>query len=224
MRNEHFFLFFGLLFSSTWANAQNELQVIPTFSGVPIELTRPYSLSETDSIQFETIKFYISNITLTNGLGNDVSPAERYYLIDLANQSSQHIALPSYDQFTHITFDLGIDSITNVSGAMEGALDPTNGMYWTWQSGYINLKLEGTSSACPARNHFFQYHLGGYQFPNNALQTIQLDFSDHKYQLFLPLDNFFQSANLMDKYEVMRPCEEAVHLSVLTGSLFNTKL
>ena len=103
-------------------------------------------------------------------------------------------------------------------------MDPTNGMYWTWQSGYINLKLEGTSSACPARNHFFQYHLGGYQFPNNALQTIQLDFSDHKYQLFLPLDNFFQSANLMDKYEVMRPCEEAVHLSVLTGSLFNTKL
>ena len=77
----------------------------------------------------------------------------------------------TYDQ---LAFDIGIDSITNVSGAMGGDLDPTKGMYWTWQSGYINFKLEGTSPDCPARKNEFQFHLGGYAYPNASVQKIAL--------------------------------------------------
>jgi hypothetical protein len=41
--------------------------------------------------------------------------------------------LPTYLKYDQIQFQLGIDSLTNVSGAMGGDLDPTKGMYWTWQ-------------------------------------------------------------------------------------------
>ena len=74
-----------------------------------------------------------------------------------------------------IKFNLGIDSLTNVSGVMGGDLDPTKGMYWTWQSGYINFKMEGSSAVCPTRNHEFQFHIGGYQDPFYAMQTLELE-------------------------------------------------
>jgi hypothetical protein len=40
---------------------------------------------------------------------------------------------------------LGIDSIQTVRTDFMGVLDPIHGMFWTWNSGYINVKIEGTS-------------------------------------------------------------------------------
>ena len=35
-------------------------------------------------------------------------------------------------------------------------------MYWVWNSGYIFLKLEGTSTVLPAADNAFFYHIGGF--------------------------------------------------------------
>ena len=58
---------------------------------------------------------------------------------------------------------------------MGGDLDPTKGMYWAWQSGYINFKMEGSCSQCLATKNNFEFHLGGYQQPFYAMQTIELN-------------------------------------------------
>jgi hypothetical protein len=50
-----------------------------------------------------------------------------------------------------ITFSAGIDSLTSTAGIQKGVIDPINGMYWAWQSGYVNFKIEGKSSSCPTR-------------------------------------------------------------------------
>jgi hypothetical protein len=49
-----------------------------------------------------------------------------------------------------------------------------NGMYWTWNSGYIFAKLEGQSDSSKAASNYFNYHIGGYKHFENAIQTIYL--------------------------------------------------
>jgi hypothetical protein len=67
-------------------------------------------------------------------------------LIDFDENDSNALCLeiPDDIEFDAIQFNLGLDSLTNVSGALGGDLDPTKGMYWTWQNGYVNFKLQGS--------------------------------------------------------------------------------
>lgn len=66
---------------------------------------------------------------------------------------------------------IGVDSLKSAGGAGErtGVLDPTSygddGMWWSWNSGYIFMKLEGTSTAIPTAikpDQKFAIHVGGY--------------------------------------------------------------
>jgi len=68
-----------------------------------------------------------------------------------------------------------VDSIKNVSGVQEGALDPMKGMFWTWKSGYIFAKLEGQSDSSHLPSHYFTYHIGGINQNENALRVVQLN-------------------------------------------------
>jgi hypothetical protein len=50
-------------------------------------------------------------------------------------------------------------------------------MFWDWNSGYIFLKLEGTSPAIPTPAQTFTYHIGGFAAPtlNNKEVTLEFD-------------------------------------------------
>lgn len=98
-----------------------------------------------------------------------------YFLVDEADSLSKIIdlSLPAAD-ISSIQFLLGVDSIRNVSGIQTGALDPMKGMFWTWNSGYIMAKLEGTSESSTIGGHYFTYHIGGFKGENNVLKTITL--------------------------------------------------
>ena len=72
---------------------------------------------------------------------------------------------------------IGVDSLHNCSGAQSGVLDPINGMFWTWNTGYIFMKLEGKSPASKSPGHIFEYHIGGYKEPTNFIRTASLTFS-----------------------------------------------
>ena len=80
------------------------------------------------------------------------------------------------DKYQSISFTIGVDSIHNCSGLQTGALDPTNAMFWAWNTGYIFLKLEGTADASHSPGHFFEYHIGGFRAPNNSIRSITLPF------------------------------------------------
>jgi len=71
---------------------------------------------------------------------------------------------------------IGTDSITNVSGALDGDLDPIKGMYWAWNSGCINFKLEGTR-VISGKKTPFEYHIGGYNGPQATAmkKSIKID-------------------------------------------------
>ena len=62
-------------------------------------------------------------------------------------------------------------------GVQSGALDPVNGMFWAWNTGYIFLKLEGNSSYSKSPAGIFEFHIGGYKQPSNAIRKVDLNLS-----------------------------------------------
>ncbi len=125
-------------------------------------------------------KYYISNITLTKTDGTVYRQHESYHLVDNEKGQSYNLLLDSVPpgDYRSIDFMLGVDSTRNTSGAQTGALDPANGMFWTWNQGYIFLMMEGSSSRSSASNKGIFYHLGGFTKPYSCIRRISL-----------PLDN-----------------------------------
>jgi hypothetical protein len=221
-------LFFSLLTSPTKAQTRNNRTIFfhPVFNHSVIYLNDTfYKLNSTDSIQFETLRFYISGIELLNDDKLVWKEENRFHLVDASDKKSLQISLqtPSNFIFNKLKFNLGIDSVTNVSGAMGGDLDPTKGMYWTWQNGYINMKLEGKSNLCKTRNNEFQFHLGGYQYPFNALQTILLTISSEKLtDIYLDLQKLANDISLSNVNHLMSPSAESVFFSKKAAAVFST--
>ncbi len=154
----------------------HSLNFLPTFGSSALSLDHYYKVGEKDSIEISALKFYVSGIELWQEKKLVFKEKKSFHLVDILNSKSLNVSLnlPSAINFTEIKFNLGIDSVTNVSGAMGGALDPTLGMYWAWQSGYINLKLEGKSNLCKTRNNEFQFHLGGYLSPFLGMKQVRV--------------------------------------------------
>jgi hypothetical protein len=121
------------------------------------------------------LKYYISNIALTDLSGNKIY-ADTSFLIDESKPESKKFFLNniSPNNYQSIEFIVGVDSLHNCSGAQSGSLDPLNGMFWTWNSGYIFFKLEGKSSYSNLPDNLIEYHIGGYREPHNNIRTITL--------------------------------------------------
>lgn len=190
---------------------------------LPLTLeTSTYSPVLNDSISYEVVKFYVSEFEFfKNGICVD-SLTQKHFLIDNEKPESKIIDLTgASNNYDELRFNIGIDSLTNCAGAMGNDLDPTTGMYWTWQSGYINFKLEGTTSSCPGRSNRFQYHLGGYQAPFATCAAVSLDISNQK-NIVIELDteSFWEKNNVSETYEIMSPGKKAVELSNLVSQLF----
>jgi len=222
-------LIFVCLFGINRLFAQDEKLHIffqPSFnaSSLQLEQAEPYRLSNGDSIYIDELKFYISSIAFYLNDKTVWKENNSFHLLDVSEPGTLNISLniPPGLVYDKIKFNVGIDSITNVSGAMGGDLDPVKGMYWTWQSGYINFKLEGRSQRCTARKHIFRFHLGGYEGDANSLQQITLAAPQGNIHISVSIDSFLSSIDLSGESEVMIPGAKAVALSKKLATVFNT--
>jgi hypothetical protein len=195
-----------------------------SFNDQEIEIGKTY-LFENRDVNIDNLKFYISNLQIIAKNKVVFQDSLLARLVDIENKNSLSINVKNGLKFDKIVFNLGIDSLINVSGAYGGDLDPTNGMYWTWQSGYINFKLEGTDPLCKSRHQKFQYHLGGYAAPYNSLQQISLnlDKKSTRAEIRLPIELFLKAANPQNQSEIMSPGYRSVELSSVIKNLFFVK-
>ena len=218
MKLKLLFVLIILLNNAKFLKAQNKENHIlvfqPGFAGTQLQVGESYyKFGKGDSIQFNTLKFYISNIECVEKNKTIWSENNSYHLVDISDNKSLKVSLiiPSKISFDQLNFNIGIDSITNVSGAMGGDLDPTKGMYWTWQNGYINIKLEGKSNVCNTRNNEFEFHLGGYQYPNYNMRKIELIVKDNSnLNVFIDLEKFISSIDLTNHHHIMEPSSGAM--------------
>lgn len=213
-----------LLFSPGFTAFAQQSWTIPihvTFQGEALVLGKGYAITGIeDSVYVDKFQLYIGQGTVLQA-GKIVGAAKSpYVLLTYPDSSGFSFELTEGVTPDRLSLGIGVDSATHAAGAMEGALDPMHGMYWTWQSGYINMKLEGHSAACPTRKGKFQFHLGGYQAPNNTFQQVSFPLRGQQPAFIeIPLDAFFQHISLTEKHSIMSPQAEAVHLSQVLADL-----
>ena len=223
-----------------------QLTISPVFGEKPITEDTWFITKNKDSIQFDKIRFYLSDIQFEMEDKSLIKDTVKAHLIDVFEVYTLKINFKKLDfkKIKMIQFNIGIDSLTNVSGALGGDLDPQKGMYWAWQSGYINTKIEGRSPQCKNRKNAFQFHIGGYLQPFYAIKRVEMpvnafftegvsdvgnfptsDITNPTYTegviLKLDVSKFFENIQIVSQNSIMTPCNEAMQLADYSTSMFS---
>ena len=210
-----------------------EIRFEPQVSGQVLVLNNQlYHVPEGDSFYLDVLRFYVSDVQL-KGKGILYREQDSHHLIDAEESGSQTVVLKNVPTgcYEMLSFNIGTDSLTNVSGAMGGDLDPTKGMYWAWNSGYINAKIEGRSNACKTLHQAFNFHIGGYLPPNQTLRSIELPLKQvivgENALVSVPvcadLGKFFSQIQLSQDNSVMIPSRQATRLADYFKNIFGLK-
>lgn len=146
-----------LFFFCCFLRAQ-EIQLLIRCNQQPVTLHNHIPLNTGGSFQIDKLKFYLKDIN-----------ADNMYLVDLEKDTSYNLLSSN----SIVQIQLGTDSAINAAGVLSGPYDPLEGMYWAWNSGYINFKCEGIYTDSDAVKHPFSYHLGGYQAPYQTHRYLQ---------------------------------------------------
>jgi len=200
------FFFVIILVISNVVNAQltfefrwGEQKIIP-------EKTYYY---KSDSIQFEELKAYLSDIYIESQERRQ--KIADVWLINFEDALSTSLNTTLEDEFPRtVFFNFGLDSIYHVNMDYTGDLDPVHGMYWAWNTGYINFKMVARCSNAASKNGRVDYHLGGYYKPNQT--THPIEFKMRSSTILLDL------LPLFDK-DIIRP--EVISSIVLPGKEAN---
>jgi len=169
-------------------------------------------LFQNDSIRIDVVKFYLTNVVVGE------SELSSGLLFDL--EEDQNYLLTPVSQIDEVQFTLGVDSLTNANGISGGILDPIHGMYWSWQSGYINFKLEGIHFENGIAEEF-SFHIGGFLNGYNCERRIQLEGSSNVSRLELDLNSILQTLSTDQAKKIMSPGKRAMELAdILAGSFF----
>lgn len=163
---------------STQGTTNLQLKFEARVDANPFSFGTTYTNGLGESYTVKTFKFYIHDIVLKTASGVEFPIGSTvHYFVNFADTASLRIPLSvTAKEYTSISFKIGVDSTRNFSGAQTGALDPTNGMFWTWNTGYIMAKLEGNSPVSTASNNAFEYHIGGYKAGENVIRSTTLGF------------------------------------------------
>lgn len=150
--------------------------------------TGSYTNTNGDQYTVSRFRYYLSNFRFrkTDGtyytVPTDVNSSSGYFLIDEDNAASKNISIPNIPagDYDAVEFLIGIDSLRNTSGAQTGSLDPANGMFWSWNSGYIFMMFEGNSPQSTAAGNALVFHSGGFKEPSNNIKKVTLTFNGAK--------------------------------------------
>ena len=175
-----------------------------------------FIFTSADTIEIKVLKFYIAKLQFWRKGKLVQTDKKRAYLIDVLKDATTIIHYKK--SADSLSFILGVDSLIQKKGAMGAGLDPSNGMYWTWQSGYIHFKLEAITNG--ARN--LQLHIGGYSAPHNTIQAIGFPINRLKNNCIqFDLLAFLKHIDLSNTKKIMSPCAEAVLISSYIAQSFS---
>ena len=175
------------------------------------------------------LKYYVSNVKFV--IHEKRTKTSNVYLIDASKKNIISTPVPSKN-ISGISFLLGIDSALNCSGAQNGALDPLNDMFWTWNNGYIFFKLEGKSELSQADLHRIEHHIGGYKGSNKTMREIYLPinkaFLKGKKNLVIQLDidkywNGINKLNIAESPVIAIPGLQAKNAAANFNGMFSIK-
>lgn len=183
-------LLISVLFCQCKKEYSNEYGIDPAFGFVNLNfqasvgdenlsMGKTYFNHVSEPFEVKRFQFYVHNVRLLSEDKNwvEVYPKE-HFLVDFNKPASNSLSFYTFiGQFNAVEFTIGVDSARNFSGLQSGALDPLNGMFWAWSSGYVYAKLEGFSPLSRHPSGEFTYHIGGFREPFVAFRKIRIDFA-----------------------------------------------
>lgn len=200
----------------------------PVFNNEEIILnTKKYLNQNGDTLTIEAFRFYLSNFTVYHKNKKPIK-IQKYILVDAEKERSLQFSLQDLPdgKIDSMSFYIGVDSLMNVSGALDGDLDPTLGMFWAWNTGYINAKLEGKSSSCKTIHNAYEFHVGGYLKPYNSLRKVTLAFKDEKFNYTIKADAakwFSGKLKLSEVNSIVIPGNEAMMMADKFSHMFSVE-
>ncbi|HMU69916.1 MAG TPA: hypothetical protein PKC38_07900, partial [Chitinophagales bacterium] len=88
---------------------------------------------------------------------------------------------------------------------------------------YINAKIEGERSDC-TQYKSFQYHLGGYQSPNEtAIEIFRIINTENMVNISLNVNTFLNTITCSTAANVQEPGAEAHRIATLMSACFVVK-
>lgn len=181
-----FLFFFALTGQLSFAQQQIDIN----WNGLKFELDKTYLLNDSTALRISQFKFYVQADPKKGG--------QAIYLIDAAERSSWQW------ETQHAVLQIGLSPALQTSGVFIGALDPINGMYWAWNTGFIAVKCVGEILALKnGDSQKFEYHLGAYQAPFTCITTL----SGSGTTLICDLQAWFSSilATEITEWNIMQP-------------------
>jgi hypothetical protein len=181
-------------------------------SSVPLVLNQDFTHPTTnESFNFTTCKYYLSNFQFRKTDGTWWSHPFSYNLVSVSQSNNYEFTLPDvpFGTYDAVRFLIGVDSAKNVSGAQAGDLAPSNAMFWSWSTGYIMIKLEGSSPQ--ADLNYFSFHIGGFMDSDNSNTTRWKEISlaespfmvtgqnEPKLKLFADISKAWNAGNLVSE-------------------------
>jgi len=204
-----------------------KIKIRPVFNEETLQKKQWYVSETGDSIQFNKVKFYITDFKFELAQNTQQEIINNAVLIDVFDKKSllKTFRLPLDKNEGIVQFSLGVSGDLSESGALSGDLDPVNGMYWAWQSGYINMKIEGVSPSCSTRKNKFTFHIGGFQKQYPTLRELSFPIKENQKEITLVIDiaAFLNEVDLKENHSVMIPGEKASKLADLSVKMFDVK-
>ena len=156
-----YFLFFLWSLIPVVAHGQSGVTIHHqvTLGDAPVVLGEWQKSDSLVSIRIDKLRWYVS-------LPPAGKTGSKVWLMDLSDSSSldQQMSRPINNK---ISLLFGIDSAIQIGGVGTGALDPQRGMYWTWQTGYVQWKMEGAIRVDGVESPL-ELHLGGFDGATKA--------------------------------------------------------
>lgn len=141
-----------------------ELQSVGENENLGLELGKVYVTDDGDSISFELLRYWISNLEFIAEDGSVWSEKNSYRLLentDTKVREEFEVEVP-VGKYQSIRFSIGVAPNQNSSlDSVQGELDPGAGMSWTWNTGYIFMLNKGQFYNSDSMDYtHFQYHIG----------------------------------------------------------------
>ena len=187
---------------------------------------KKYITEQSDTLSISTFRFYISQIQYVFEDGSTYSEPNSVHLLDAEKEESLSLNIKNVPDKTmrFVAFNIGVDSIFSVSGALTGDLDPILGMYWTWNTGYINAKIEGKSKSCHTPKNIFEFHIGGYLSPYNTLRQVRLPVKNTSDNTTIVIEadarKWFSNIKLSETNSVLMPNKTAMRVADNYAQMF----
>ena len=169
-------------------NVQVNLNYDFNFGNQDFALNTEYTLDNGYKVRYSLATFYLSKPVIMDDAGG-MSPLSPEYLIVRPDVAMSDLGFMQEGHAHMFNISVGVDSASNTEDGSTGVQptdfsDPTHplgpqpeGMYWSWASGYIFVKIEGEVDyeGDGTYDQVFKYHLGTNEFRKDRSTMVHTD-------------------------------------------------